>query len=89
LSINDGNKNYDFTCAGVLDKKNKLMVLSRVPTVPYEFTLTASTEAPKQTKDPIFVAVKGVKGMTEFQVKNYKFSYWPKMEWDLNPFKRL
>jgi hypothetical protein len=89
LTINDGNKNYDFTCAGVLDKKNKLMILSRVPTLPYEFTLTASTEASKQSKDPIFVAVKGVKGMTEFQVKNYKFSYWPMTEWELNPFKRL
>lgn len=72
MTINDGNKNYDFTCAGVLDKKNKLMVLSRVPTLPYEFTLTASTDAKKQTKDPIFVAVKGAKGMTEFQVNKNK-----------------
>ena len=68
MTINDGSKNYDFTCAGVLDKKNKLMVLSKVPTLLYEFTLTASTDALKQSKDPIFVAVKGVKGMTEFQV---------------------
>lgn len=66
LTINDGNKNYEFTCAGVLDKKNRLMVLSKVPTLPYEFTLTAGTDAKKQSKDPIFVAVKGAKGMTEF-----------------------
>jgi hypothetical protein len=56
------------------------MVLSEVPTLPYEFTLTAATDAKKQTKDPIFVAVKGVKGMTEFQVKKNKFSYFLNME---------
>jgi hypothetical protein len=49
------------------------MVLSKVSTIPYEFTLTAGTDVKKQSKDPIFVAVKGSRGTSEFQVKNNNF----------------
>jgi len=62
IEIEDGPKNYEFTCAGVLDKKNKVMTLTKVPTIAYDIVLTASTDSKEQSKDPIFISIKGAKG---------------------------
>jgi hypothetical protein len=46
----------------VLDKKNKVMTLTKVPTIAYDIVLTASTDSKEQSKDPIFISIKGAKG---------------------------
>jgi len=66
ITIEDGPKNYEFPCAGVMDKKNKHLTIIKQETIEHEVVLTAGKEEADKTTDPIFIAIKGSKGVSEF-----------------------
>ena len=66
ITIEDGPKNFEFKCNGVLDSKNKVMSITKQKEVEFDVTMVAGKEETEQTKDPIFIAYKGEKGITEF-----------------------
>lgn len=44
ITIEDGAKNFEFHCTGVLDKKNKVMSLTKQEELEYEVTMVAGKE---------------------------------------------
>jgi hypothetical protein len=44
ITIEDGPKNFEFKCSGVLDKKNKVMSITKTDTIEYDMTMVAGKE---------------------------------------------
>jgi hypothetical protein len=68
IEIEDGPKVYEFRCLGVLKDKNIYMKLQKEPTFVYEVTVAADEDEKNQSKDPIFISLKGSKGQSEYTV---------------------
>ena len=44
ITIEDGPKNFEFKCNGVLDSKNKVMSITKQKEVEYDVTMVAGKE---------------------------------------------